>query len=107
MLTGLGNGMGAGIVMTLGADFSPVRSRAEFLGVWRLLSDMGQLGGPLVLSVVTGLATLGIASVATGVIGLAGALVMWRFVPETLQRRPALAAADEIAADEVATKAPS
>ncbi len=105
MLTGLGNGMGAGIVMTLGADFSPVRGRAEFLGVWRLLSDAGQLAGPLVLSAVTGLATLGLASVVTGVIGLVGAAVMWRFVPETLQRRPALTAMDELA-PEGRSKAP-
>jgi len=88
MLTGFGNGMGAGIVMTLGADFSPVRNRAEFLGVWRLLSDMGQLGGPLVLSAITGIATLGLASAATGGIGLIGAAVMWLLVPEPLQRRP-------------------
>jgi MFS family permease len=93
MLTGFGNGMGAGIVMTLGADFSPVHRRSEFLGVWRLLSDVGQLGGPLLLSAVTSLATLGLASVTTGCIGLIGAAVMWRLVPETL-RRPAVVSGD-------------
>jgi MFS family permease len=96
MLTGFGNGMGAGIVMTLGADFSPAQGRAEFLGVWRLLSDVGQLSGPLVLSAVTGVATLGLASVATGCIGLLGAAVMWRFVPETL-KRARTAASGEVA----------
>lgn len=87
MLTGFGNGMGAGINMTLGADFSPTTNRAEFLGVWRLLSDVGQLGGPLMLGAITGVATLGLASMATGGIGLLGAVVMWRFVPETLTKR--------------------
>ena len=96
MLTGFGNGMGAGIVMTLGADFSPATNRAEFLGVWRLLADMGQLGGPLLLGAVTGVATLGLASMATGGIGILGAVVMWLLVPEPLQRkRPPVRGPDE------------
>lgn len=107
MLTGLGNGMGAGIVMTLGADFSPVRNRAEFLGVWRLLSDVGQLGGPLVLSGITGLATLGLASVATGGIGLLGALVMWRFVPETLPGRRATTPPSDVLPSPRGTRPPT
>ena len=37
LLLGFGNGLGSGIVMTLGADFAPARGRAEFLGVWRLV----------------------------------------------------------------------
>jgi MFS family permease len=91
IVTGFGNGLGAGINMTLGADFSPPDRRAEFLGVWRLIGDIGQFGGPLVLSVLTGVATLGTASVATGGIGLLGAALMFLTVPETLQRRPRVA----------------
>lgn len=92
VITGFGNGLGAGINMTLGADFSPPGRRAEFLGVWRLISDIGQSGGPLVLGTLTGIATLGVASVATGGIGLIGAAIMFLFVPETLQRRTRVAA---------------
>ncbi len=84
LFTGVGNGMGAGIVMTLGADFSPAQRRAEFLGVWRLVSDIGQTGGPAVLGVLAGVASLGAASVVTGVIGLTGATIMWLLVPEPL-----------------------
>jgi MFS family permease len=86
MLTGLGNGFGAGINMTLGADFSPDVGRGEFLGVWRLISDIGQAGGPVVISVLTGIASLGAASVTSGGIGFAGAALMIAFVPETLRR---------------------
>jgi MFS family permease len=86
LLTGLGNGFGAGINMTLGADFSPDVGRGEFLGVWRLISDVGQAGGPVVISVLTGLASLGAASVASGGIGLAGAAVLLVFLPEPLKR---------------------
>jgi MFS family permease len=86
MVTGLGNGFGAGIVMTLGADFSPSSGRGEFLGVWRLLSDVGQSGGPLIISGLTAVASLGVAAVASGGIGLLGAAMMLVFVPETLRR---------------------
>jgi MFS family permease len=86
LITGIGNGFGAGINMTLGADFSPPVGRGEFLGVWRLISDTGQAGGPLVISVLTGLGSLGLASVASSGIGFAGAALMFFLVPETLHR---------------------
>ena len=88
LVTGLGNGMGAGINMTLGADFAPPDRRAEFLGVWRFITDIGTAGGPLLLSVVTAISTLGAAIAATGGIGLAGAAVMAWLVVEPLRRRP-------------------
>lgn len=90
LLTGLGNGFGSGINQTLGADFAPDVGKGEFLGVWRLVSDIGQGGGPVVISAVTALATLGAASVATGGIGFVGAALLVLFVPEPLKRRAAL-----------------
>jgi MFS family permease len=86
LVTSFGNGLGSGINMTLGADFSPPVGRGEFLGVWRLIGDMGTAGGPLLVSAIAGAATLGAASVATGGIGLAGAAVMMFLVPEPLKR---------------------
>lgn len=83
---GFGNGMGSGIVMTLGADFSPIRGRAEFLGVWRLVGDLGTAGGPLLAAGVAGVASLAAASVLTGAIGMAGALLVVFRVPEPLHR---------------------
>jgi MFS family permease len=87
MLTGIGNGLGAGIVQVLGADFAPVERRGEFLGVWRFIGDVGNAGGPFVVSVVVGIASLGLASICSGTLGLAGAALMWLAVPETLRRR--------------------
>jgi len=89
ILTGIGNGFGAGIVQVLGADFTPATRRGEFLGVWRLIGDVGTAGGPFVVSLVVGIASLGLASICSGVLGLAGALLMWLLVPETLLRRRA------------------
>src|SRR5699024_10443176 len=59
-LIGLGNGFGAGIVMTLGADYSPPVGRAKFLALWRLLSDAGMLSGPLLISAVTAISSLAV-----------------------------------------------
>jgi MFS family permease len=103
MVTGFGNGLGAGIVMTLGADFSPSVNRAEFLGVWRLISDIGQTGGPAVLSALTGLASLGTASVVTGGIGLVGAVIMVLFMAEPLPKRTRIVSVDAHAPPEPAS----
>lgn len=88
MLTGFGNGLGAGVGMTLGADFAPSESRGEFLGVWRLVGDVGTAGGPLIISLLAAVATLGVASFAVAGIGLAGAAMLAAFVPEPLRRLP-------------------
>lgn len=80
-LMGLGNGMGSGLVMVLGADVSPREGRAAFLGVWRLASDLGNSGGPLVLGAVTAIATLATGVWVVGAAGLVGALAMYRWAP--------------------------
>ena len=71
-LIALGNGLGSGIVMTLGADTAPTVGRAQFLGGWRLCGDIGGTGGPLLVSAVAAVAPLAVASVVVGVLGLLG-----------------------------------
>lgn len=88
MLLGIGNGLAPGIVMTLGADLAPRARRGEFLGLWRFISDVGSVGGPLAVSVIAGVASLGLAAAVTAVLGFTGAVLMWRLVPETLRRGP-------------------
>ena len=83
---GFGNGIGSGMVMTLGADYSPQIGRAHFLGLWRLMSDIGATGGPAILSAVTALVALAAGIGCTGVIGLAAAAVMWHWIPRTPMR---------------------
>ena len=41
MVMSFGNGIGSGIVMTLGADVAPPDNRRRFLSMWRLMSDTG------------------------------------------------------------------
>jgi len=71
-LMAVGNGLGSGIVMTLGADHAPAAGRAQFLGAWRLCGDLGGTTGPLVISAVTALAPLATACVVVGVLGWCG-----------------------------------
>ena len=89
MVTGLGNGFGAGIAMTLGADFSPAVGRNEFLGVWRLVGDIGGAAGPMVIGGLAGPIGLGGAIVASGGLGALGAIVLMFFVAEPLNRKRA------------------
>lgn len=72
LLMALGNGLGSGIVMTLGADAAPTRDRAQFLGAWRLCNELGNAGGSLGLGAVTALVSLPAAAVVLGVTGLGG-----------------------------------
>jgi MFS family permease len=72
VLIALGNGLGSGIVMTLGADSAPELGRAQFLGGWRLCGDIGNSGGPLLVSAVAAAAPLAAACLVIGVLGLLG-----------------------------------
>ncbi|HEX2246360.1 MAG TPA: MFS transporter [Arthrobacter sp.] len=83
LLIGLGNGLGSGIVMTLGADFAPRVGRAQFLGFWRLLSDTGIMGGPALLSLVTAAVSLSAGIWMTAGLGLLGAAAMAYWIPRT------------------------
>lgn len=80
---GLANGLSTGIVMTLGTDLAPPGRRGEFLGIWRLLTDLGGASGPLVVSAVVTFAPLYAAALAVGALGAAGGIVIYRFVEET------------------------
>lgn len=81
MLIGLGNGIGSGILMTLGADTAPDDARSQYLGVWRLFQDSGNAGGPLVVSVGASLGSLAGGIVAMGAVALASVPAMLHLVP--------------------------
>lgn len=88
-LLSLSNGIGAGILMTLGADLADPARPAPFLGAWRFTNDTGAAVAPLLIWGVTAAASLPIAAGVMGVLGLAGALELRIFVPKyTTRRRP-------------------
>lgn len=88
MLMGLGNGMGSGINMTIGADVSPAVSRVAFLGAWRLCGDIGNGVGPLALSAITALTALGPAVAAMGAVAGVSAIAMARWIPRFVVPAP-------------------
>ena len=79
LVMAIGNGLGSGIVMTLGADTAPVLHRAKYLGGWRLCGDLGSGGGPLLISVLAAALSLAGAALALGALGLtaAGWIAYW------------------------------
>lgn len=87
MVLGLGNGLGAGIVMTLGADRAPAEGRPAFLSLWRLVSDSGAASGPLIDGALIGAFSLSLAAPVVGVIGLLATLYTWHFLEETQELR--------------------
>jgi len=78
---GFGNGIGSGMIMTLGADHSPRHGRAHFLGVWRLMSDIGSSSGPALLSLLAASLSLGAGIAVTGLIALVAAAALARWIP--------------------------
>lgn len=71
-LMAVGNGLGSGIVMTLGADSAPTIGRSQFLGGWRLMGDVGNTTSPLIISAVAAVAPLALACLVTGGLGVLG-----------------------------------
>jgi len=88
-LIGFGNGIGSGMVMTLGADHSPRTGRAHFLGVWRLMSDIGSSCGPTLLSFLAATLSLGAGIAATGLIAFAAAAQLAYWIPRAHAARQA------------------
>lgn len=87
LIMGFGNGLGSGTMMTVGADLAPAESHGEFLGVWRLIGDIGVSGGPMVVGIVADIVVLPAAALVMTGAGLAAALIFGLFVPETLEKR--------------------
>ncbi|MCA9987218.1 MAG: MFS transporter [Anaerolineales bacterium] len=87
-LISVGNGLSSGSMMTMGADLAPPENRGEFLGLWRLVGDLGSSGGPLIVGGVAELLTLASTAWYVSATGLLAALIFYFFVPETRKHEP-------------------
>lgn len=81
LLISLGNGLGSGIVMTLGIDVSPVHGRTTYLAWWNTMIGVGRLTAPLLVTVITLLAPVAAAAIASGVLCLGGGAWLARVLP--------------------------
>ena len=80
------NGLGSGILMTIGADLADKSNPAPFLGAWRFTGNSGGAASPLLLAGITAVSSIAIAAGAMGVLGLIGAGVLLRFLPRYIPR---------------------
>jgi MFS family permease len=87
MFMAVANGLGSGILLTLGADLADKANPAPFLGAWRFTADAGSAVAPVLVSVLTALVSLAFASGVMGVLGLVGAGLLLRYVPRFAPRR--------------------
>jgi MFS family permease len=83
VVIGLGNGLGAGTMMTLGADLAPRRALGEFLGVWRLIGDAGSFMGPVAVGLIASHAGLNGSALVLALIGVMAASTIGLLVRET------------------------
>jgi MFS family permease len=88
MFLSLANGIGSGLLMTLGADLAPPTGPAPFLGAWRFTADFGSAAAPLAVAGITAVVSLSMASGVMGIVGLIGAGVLWRYIPRYAPRHP-------------------
>jgi MFS family permease len=82
MVMSLGNGIGSGIMMTIGADVAPVDGRIRFLSIWRVESDFGNAVGPVVVAAVATVWTLAAGIVVIGSVGWLAAAALSAWVPK-------------------------
>ena len=83
---GIGNGFGAGINLTMGADLAPEDQTGPFLGLWRLFGDVGATAGPGLVGFIAAAASLPVAVGAVAAVGVIGTGIMAFVAPETSRR---------------------
>ena len=85
-IIGLGNGFGAGIVMTMGADLSPDVDRSTFLGMWQSIQQAGMTAGPFIVSGMVAGFGVGASVWVTGGVSLAAVIYCLAMVPRAYAR---------------------
>lgn len=86
-IIGIGNGLGSGTMVTLGADIgSGYRGKiaSRFLATWRFIGDVGSAIGPLSMGFLASLTGLGFSSLVLAVISLGVAFAL----PTIISLRP-------------------
>lgn len=82
-LIGIGQGIGSGTMMTLGADLAPPGKTGEFLGIWRFIGDSGHAVAPMAIGAVADIIGLYLTAGIVGGIGFMSAGTIGVFVRET------------------------
>ena len=97
---GFGNGMSAGLIMTLGADLAPADRRGAFIGVFRMMPELGGVVGPVMLGVLLDQFSFWAGSFTCACMGVVSASYMVCCVKETLVKAGARGPYEKISKDE-------
>lgn len=81
IVLGLGNGIGSGIIMTLGSDFAPKQDPAAFLGAWRFTSDFGQASAGASISALIALISLPITTGLFAILCWGSLAILYKNIP--------------------------
>ncbi|MFM6971503.1 MAG: MFS transporter [Rhodoluna sp.] len=76
------NAMGSGLIMVIGADLAPDRTRNQFLAAYRLMLDGGIAVAAPSLSILTLFFGLGTGIIALGGVSVFGGYLMARYLPK-------------------------
>lgn len=82
----VGDGLGSGINMTIGADLSPDTGRAKFLSIWSMFSQVAVVGGPLGISAVLTAFALPATFILVGSLTIFGAV--WALATQPITKLP-------------------
>lgn len=85
---GIGNGLSAGTMMTLGTDLAPADSTSQFLAGFASLQDWGSILGPLVVGWVAAGVGLAPSAAVLGVVLFVGVALIVRNIGETATVSP-------------------
>lgn len=77
------NGVGSGILMTLGSDLAPQANPAPFLGAWRMATTSGSAVAPVAISAAISIVSISAAAGGVAVMCALGAVILIRTVPRT------------------------
>ena len=87
VISGLGNGITTGVLLTIGADVAPQAERNQFMGFWRLELDSGVVLAPVMVGAITEGVSLSAAALAIMGFGVTGAAVLALYMKETLIKK--------------------
>jgi len=103
VVLGLGNGLGAGAIKTIGVTIAPRHSPSLFLGRWTAYTSAGSLLGPILIAASSGTRTSGeavatatLALVAGVVVATSGAHLIHTSSPKAADHQPGEGSSDDV-----------
>lgn len=86
MIMGLGNGLSAGTMLTLGSDLAPKAGTSDFLAGFAAIQGVGQVSGPVIVGIVAERVSLNSAAFALSAVMVAAVAWLVFVVGETRNR---------------------